>query len=142
MDFSIKGDNVLVKIDVLNRPYPDGDNYWDINWLICSIYIKIPGFIADFSTYIRSDELKSFYDGLMEMHEKLHGNAILATLENEIFIECKIDKLGKIEWIVEASYSRGTMAEFRFEFENEQSYLYETLKNLKDITEEFPIINV
>ena len=140
MDFSIKGENVIVKIDVLNRPYPDSDNYWDINWLYCDIYIRVPGFTVNFTTYIRSDEFKSFYTELKIMHEKLYGTANLSTMESGVFIECKVDKLGKIEWIVEVQYPEGNGTELKFEFQNEQSYLYETIRDLRDLTEEYPIL--
>lgn len=142
MEFIIKNEDNLVKINVLSRPYLESDNYWDINWLICGIYIKIPGFIADFSTYIRTDELKNFYDELKKMHKDLKGTANLSTMESGIFIKSEINKLGRIEWTVETQYPEGTGAELSFEFENDQSYLYETLRNLKGIIEEYPIMNV
>jgi hypothetical protein len=140
--FTIKNEDNLVKVSVLSRPYKDSDNYWDINWLICGVYIKIPGFIADFSTYIRTDELKSFYDELRKMNSELKGTASLSTMERGVFIKSHIDKFGKIEWSVETQYPEGTGAELTFEFGSDQSYLCEIINDIKSIIEEYPVINI
>lgn len=140
MEFSIKGENVLFKIEVEGRAYPEILNYWDINWLICNINIKIPGYIAEFSTYIRTDEFRSFYDEMKRMRDNLSGSAKLITMENGILIESKIDKLGHIEWQVETQYPEGTGATLNFDFVSNQSYLNEMLIELGEIIKDFPVL--
>lgn len=45
-------------IQVLSRA-PDPD-YWDGNWLVCSIVIEAGGFRGCFNVNLRTDELDSF----------------------------------------------------------------------------------
>ena len=140
MEFSIKGENVLIKIGVLGRAYPEILDYWDINWLICTIYIKVPGYIAEFSTYIRTDEFRLFYDEMKRVYDNLSGTARLTTMENGLLIQSKIDKLGHVEWKVETQYPEGTGATLNFDFVSNQSYLNETLSELVDIINNFPVL--
>lgn len=142
MEFKIKNEDTQVRINILYRPYSDSKEYWDLNWLSCQIFIKIPGFIADFPLYIRTDELNTFYNGLKKMSKNLRGLAVLSTMEEGILIKSEINKLGKIEWIIATQYPIGIGAELSFRFENDQSYLPEILGDLKKITDEYPVINV
>jgi len=67
MGFSIKGNNVSVKIEVVCRPYSNAENIWDLNWLTCDISIKIPGYTANFNTYLTCSEIQSFFIELKQM---------------------------------------------------------------------------
>ena len=140
MDFIIKNDEALIKIDILGRAYPESTDYFDINWLIGNIYMKIPGYIVDFSTCIQTSELRAFYDGMKLMHDSLSGIAKLSTMESGVFIDAKIDKRGNIEFEVETQYPEGTGATLNFKFTSNQSYLYETLVGLRKIISEYQVL--
>ena len=142
MSFTIKNEEFITEIEVISRPYADADNVWDINWLMCSIKIRIPCFTTNFCTYITCDELKTFYDELRILQEKLQGTACLSTLESGINVEASVDKLGHIGWKIDTQYPEGCGASLNFEFETDQSYLYQTLRELKDIINEYPVIMI
>lgn len=142
MNFSIKGENGFVEITVICRPYANADNYWDLNWLSCGIVARLPAYTAKFSTYLTCGELKSFYDELKKMHESLQGKAALSSLESEIFIDAELKKTGQITWNVETQYPAGYGATLTFDFESDQSFLYEILKDLKSIIEEYPVLEL
>ena len=51
-----------------------------------------------------------------------------------------MDKLGKIMWTAETCYPAGYGAVLKFEFESDQSFLNELIKELDDILATFPVI--
>lgn len=142
MGFSIKAENVMIEIDIVCRPYLGAEDEWDLNWLSCNISIRIPAYTVNFNTFITCGELKSFYDELSKLHQSLQGKASLSPLESGIFIDIEANKLGQIAWKVETQYPEGYGATLTFEFISDQSYLYQTLSELKSVIEEYPILRV
>lgn len=142
LSFTIQNEDSIIEIKVINRPYADADDIWDINWLSCNVKIRIPCFTANFCTYITCNELKSFYDGLRIFHAELKGTVCLCTLEGGINVEASVDKLGHIEWKAEVQYPEGYGAELNFTFNTDQSYVYQILRDLKQTIDEYPIMEV
>ena len=44
MKFHLLGEKTKVEIDVLAREYPNSSDYWDGNWVISNVKVKIPGY--------------------------------------------------------------------------------------------------
>jgi hypothetical protein len=63
-----------------------------------------------------------------------------SNMETFIQIEGEMDKLGKIMWIAETCYPAGYGAVLKFEFESDQSYLNNLIKELEEILTSYPVI--
>jgi len=140
MDFVIKGlEGQYITIDVKGYSYPESNDDWDRNWLVCSIKAETPGFLANFGADLRTDEIDSFYTELKELYKNMSGSASLVGMEGNVDIQVQIDRLGKLNWKVAFIYPSGYGATLEFEMESEQSYLNELIRRMKKVMDEYPI---
>ncbi|NOU92935.1 hypothetical protein GC093_06760 [Paenibacillus sp. LMG 31456] len=140
MDFRIKGlEGQFINIQVIGYSYPHRNDFWDGNWLICEVRAEIPGFNVKFPTDLRTDEITSFYDQLVQMYSKMSGSSSLIGLESNVDIQVRMDKLGKLEWQVKLTFPSGYGASLEFQIHSEQSYLIKLIDEIKDIIKNFPI---
>lgn len=49
-----------VTLEVLGRERPDDEDYWDGNWLVVDVHIRVGGFIGHAVANLRTDELAQF----------------------------------------------------------------------------------
>ncbi|MFJ7667073.1 hypothetical protein ACIQXI_08185 [Lysinibacillus sp. NPDC097195] len=141
MKFHLIGeDNESVEIEVLTRSYPESTDYWDVNWVVSTINVNIPGYVVKFNADIRTDELQDFLDELNSIKSNLRGKAILKNLDNYINIECVINDKGHLFWTVRTCYPAGYGAVLHVDFKSDQSYLQKLTKELRDILTVFPVI--
>ncbi len=140
MDFRIKGlEGEFINIQVIGYSHPHMDDYWDGNWLICEVRAVIPGFNVTFPVNLRTNELTSFYDELVQMYSSMSGSSSLVGLESNVDIQVQMDRLGKLEWQVRLTFPSGYGASLEFQIPSEQSYLISLIDELKVIIKEFPI---
>nr|WP_151535025.1 hypothetical protein [Cytobacillus depressus] len=64
----------------------------------------------------------------------------MKNLDSFIHFECKMNKLGHINWSGETCYPAGSGAVLNFEFVSNQSYLEDLIKELEDINYVYPVI--
>lgn len=140
MEFHLLGEVTKVKIDVLGREYPDCSDYWDGNWVISNVKIDIPGYHADFSASLRTDDISDFLSELRRMNRQLSGKAALKNIDNFVHFEGKMDKAGQIVWSGETCYPAGSGAILTFEFISDQSYLTDLIRELEDLMHVYPVI--
>ncbi len=141
MKFHLLGEeNERVEIDVLSRSHPKSLDYWDVNWIITTIKIELPGYLVQFNADLRTDELKDFLDELNRISSNLRGKAILKNLDNYVHVECEINHKGQLLWSVRTCYPAGYGAVLTFEFKSDQSYLQRLVKELEAILALFPVI--
>lgn len=139
----IKSDTHKIRIDILSRPYENADNIWDLNWLVTDLEIKIPGFTAKYSLYTTTNDFVRFYEELDKLYQSLEGIAEFVTIESGIYLKATIErKTGKLIWSVEAQYPQGDGAILEFEFQSDQSYVYETIRGLKYIIKQYPVLSL
>lgn len=140
MKFQLIGDETTIEVDVLNRNYPNSSDYWDANWVTSKINIKIPGYLVSYDADLRTDELRDFAKEIKLMSKLLKGKATLKNLDNYLQIECEMNKTGKIIWIAETCYPAGDGAVLKFEFESDQSFLADLIKEMENVLSTFPVI--
>ncbi|AQQ53288.1 WapI family immunity protein [Planococcus lenghuensis] len=140
MKIHLLGKEAAIQIEVVSRIYPNSLDYWDGNWIVTRISIEIPGYSVQFSANLRTDELRDFVKKLKVMNKKLKGKASLENIDGFIDIKCEINLLGKIYWEVETCYPAGTGAVLHFNFESDQMYLENLIKELDEVIIAFPIL--
>ncbi|MFJ7406477.1 MULTISPECIES: hypothetical protein [unclassified Lysinibacillus] len=76
-------ENEHVEFGVLTRSHPNSIDYWEVNWIVSTIKIEIPGYLVQFNADLRTDELKDFLDELNMIRSNLSGKAILKNLDDQ-----------------------------------------------------------
>ena len=94
MKFHLLGKKTKVEIDDFARKYPNSSDYWEGNWVISNVKVKIPGYDVNFIESLRTDEIRGFVIDLKSMKRHLTGKAILKSLESFIHFEGEMNKLG------------------------------------------------
>jgi hypothetical protein len=140
MKFSILGEGAEIIVDVLNRKYPEFDDYWDGNWLNSTINIIIPGYRVLFPADIRADDIHRFYNQLKELNKSLKGTAVFENIEGIIELKAAINKLGRIEWQGKTTFPVGTGATLEFQFRSNQSYLPSLISQIEKIAICYPVL--
>ncbi|WP_110111803.1 hypothetical protein [Bacillus sp. CGMCC 1.16541] len=134
------GEEAKIEIDLIHRSYPTSMDYWDGNWVDSRIKVEIPGYVAHFDSYLRTDELQDFFSQLKKMNDTLTGKAALHNLDNYIQIEGEMTKTGMIHWTAETCYPAGYGAVLTFEFASDQSYLNELIEQLDELLLAYPVV--
>src|SRR5262249_26580794 len=78
----ISGEQVeYIALTVKGRESPGSADYWDANWLNCSVEVAAGAFRGILDSSIRTDELERFYQQVEGLNERIGGDAELATME-------------------------------------------------------------
>ncbi|AQU78887.1 MULTISPECIES: hypothetical protein [Planococcus] len=136
----ILGSETKVEIMILERLYPESIGSWEGDWVKAALRVEIPGYSVNFLADLRTEEFKEFRDQLAAMNQELEGTASLISIENAIEAKAVIDSLGGIYWEVRTCYPIGTGAVLTFEFDSDQSYLNQLVKELDEVLKEFPVL--
>ncbi|MBD1877338.1 hypothetical protein [Coleofasciculus sp. FACHB-T130] len=140
MQFTVKGNQEKVIIDIQGINNLDTDDYWDRTWINSEIEIILPGYHANFFGDIRTEEIFSFLEQLKEMSQTLSGVAELNTMEGLMNLKAEMNNLGHIQWNGKTTYPIGNGNTLTFNFSNDQSFLANLITELQMIKKHFPII--
>ena len=133
-------DNNYIALVVLGRSYPNASDYWDGNWLNAKCVLSIGAFSGQPTGFIRAEELRSFYDELTIINQKLKGRVDFQTMENWLEIEVKASKMGHIHISGLASDNFGGRNSLSFHMETDQTFLKKPLKQLEIAIQKFPTV--
>ncbi|WP_032900811.1 WapI family immunity protein [Mesorhizobium ciceri] len=124
------------------REFPDSDDYWDGNWIHILARVDASGAQVEVQgPYIRSDELKKFYDQLATLYRDLRGSAELQCMEPALRAKVTCSSRGQIEVIVDITPDHLSQSH-HFVFGIDQSHLGATLAGCRRVLELFPVKNV
>jgi hypothetical protein len=122
-------------IRVLGRAYPD--DLYSRDWLTTQVDIELDGFSAHVEDAVQISELYQFYVELETLYQSLQGMASFETLEHWLQLTVSVGKLGQIYVSGSVSHPVGGVrrtATLHFELDEiDQTYLLETLKQLKNV---------
>ena len=130
-----------VQIWVHNRQFPESDDYWDGNWINVTAHCGAKGADVWISgSIIHLPEIKRWVNACENMHATLSGEANLECMEPWLSIKLVMRELGQIS--MEVSITPDLAAqEHRFEFDIDQSYLPELVKECRRVIARHPIRN-
>jgi hypothetical protein len=140
LKFKVLGEDTKIEIEAIGRKYPNTTDYWDINWLVSTINVNIPGYKACFNASLTTYEIRDFYTELTRMETKLKGQAKLNNIDGYLDIECEMNRTGRMMWSAELCYPAGHGALLSFDFESDQSYLGDLIKQLEQLLRVYPVI--
>jgi hypothetical protein len=130
----------FLSISVFGRESPDDRDYWDGNWLIAQVEVKTDQFSGRVSGTIRAEELQQLYEELQVLNTTLTGEITYMTLEAWISFRLYADELGhlKLTGTLKDDLRNDNYLVFAIGFD--QTFLRKPLKQLQQITAQFPIV--
>lgn len=111
-----------LKISPTRRSHPAATDYWDANWLDCSIEFRTGGFRGTIAGSLRTDELDSFNEALTQTYEDRRSPASFADLDGHLQIEIRGDGLGHLTAECAVAQNAGTGPEVRFEWSKHERH--------------------
>ena len=138
--FTISGpqDNYIsISVNGFERN-PNGD-YHDDNWLAVTVSVKSGVFTGEFEASFVTYEIKNFSIQLKELYSSLNGKAVFTTLEKQLYLSLNGNGTGQIEISGVATDKLGGFNKFEFTFESDQTYLATSIRQLSNVTSNFPI---
>ena len=129
-----------LQIWVLDRQFPESDDYWDGNWLLVSATCETgTSRVSAEGPILHLSELDSFREGCNRLAESLSGESALACMEPNLHASLSFsDRLGNIAAAI--SITPDDLIEtHEFRFDIDQSHLPYILRGLNSILEKYPI---
>lgn len=120
--------------------YPNGDNYWDKNWLDIHINIKAGAFKGSYSCNFQTSDFVTLHEEIEKLYQNMSYEFTFSTLEDQIKIHFKGDGLGHIALDCTAMDQAGIGNTLDFELNIDQTYLPQMLIALKNINNLFKVI--
>ena len=129
-----------LRITPLRRAHPQCADYWDGNWVESSVDVSVGAFTGKYKACLRTDEFKSFRDGLDSLYKTLKGKASFASMEDWVEIQVTGDGLGHFRAVCTLRDAAGVGNTLRFDLQFDQTELAVMLKSLIRIDESYPVI--
>ena len=123
------------------REFPNATDFWDSNWLIIRAEMRASGaYVERSGPILTTADIEQFRDDLLQMVDTLTGEAALTGMEPGLRLHLKMQKLGRIEAVVEITPDHLTQ-QHSFEVEADQSFLPGLVASCEAILKRFPVIN-
>lgn len=109
------GNDGKLEINILRRSNLEADDYWDGNWLDSEIRIDVQSFKSLYGTNLRVDDLQMFCERLIALRGNKENEAEFTTLEDGLYLHCKLEYNGIINCRGKANNDTGNSLEFRLQ---------------------------
>ena len=93
----IGSDTEGLTIRIVSRMHPGADDYWDGNWLVSPVEVRVGGFTGRVAAGLRAEELARLREGLEALYASLEGEARLESLEDWVTLTCRGDGKGHVD---------------------------------------------
>ena len=131
----------FVAVVVQRRSYPTATDYWDGNWLTSEVRLQMGGFSGRFEASLRAEEFVRFLTELKRLRESLHGQAVFATLEEQLRLELEGDGKGHIVVRGHARDEAGTGHQVKFRLQADQTMLQCVIADLQRVAVAYPVVS-
>ncbi len=128
-----------IEVDVDGYLGPASGNFYDDNWLEADICVCAGGFRGKVNASILTGELAAFLLQLRSLYEKLAGSAQFRTMEKQLSLDLVGDGKGHIELRGEVIDQSGIGNRLLFTLEFDQSQLGASIRELEQVTSQFPV---
>jgi hypothetical protein len=122
------------------RQFPDSNDYWDANWLYCTLHCGSP----DSDVWLRRDpflhipELQRFYNSLLAFARTMTGVARLETMEENLKLSVEAAAPREIGMDVFIS-ANPSVEEHHYIFSITHELVEILLRQLVDILHQYPV---
>jgi hypothetical protein len=136
----ISGSPSYLEINLIGRSHPESKDYTDGNWISSEVKTSIPGFTANVSLALRSDELLQFLEEISKVSSGLSNEAALRTMEDALYVKCDLDITGSIKWHCRITYPIGDGSVLNFSFETDNSQIQILKRQLENEMNLYPVV--
>jgi len=134
-----QGDHVRFELGF--REHPEATDADDGNWIASRVTVHAGGFHGTIAASLRSEEFARFNGQVQQLSETLTGQAVFDTMEGQMRLVLKADRLGNLAVEGVAMDRAGTGNRLAFSFDQyDQSYLPLLLSELTVALETFPVL--
>ena len=131
----------FIVLTVKGRERPDSTDYWDANWLACSVEVAAGAFRGCHDSSIRTEELEQFYQQVGGLNERLVGQAELATMEGWLVIRLIGDGRGHVEVTCRLCDDPASGNTLECRLSVDQTFLPPLLHQLATVMRVYPVVN-
>jgi len=138
----IGGHGGHIKIDIQGYARPETSDEDDANWLITQCNVAVAEFSGILKLSLVTLDFAEFLTQLEKVVDSLNGTATFTTLEEGLHIEIKFNHAGHADVFGRARSQTSMLPEpsvLSFSFETDQSFLAQTVRELRGIVTQFPI---
>jgi hypothetical protein len=119
--------------------FPSSDDFWDGNWLRCTIECKADGaFVKVTGPNLRSDELELWLEGLRELSRVVTGSLVLEPIEPNLRVRLDSDEAGHLTMVVDLTPDPSSQSH-TFTFLIDQSYLPAAIAAISRLCARYPV---
>ena len=129
-----------LEINILRRNNSQSSDYWDANWIECEIKISIANFNSTYGTNLRVEELQEFYNDLIKLQKGIEKEATFITLEEGLYLKCKIKCTGAVDCIGKATNEIGNNLNFSIQTDLQSLEIF--INELKEVLDIYPLKGV
>jgi hypothetical protein len=122
------------------RSHQGATDYWDGNWVDCTVAVRAGGFRGEYVACLRTEEFASFRADLERLHRELRGLGRFRSMEEWLDIEVSGDGRGHFKGLcrLKDRAGDGNLLECKVEFD--QTDVPGMLEQLRSIEAAFPAI--
>ena len=138
----IGGHGGHIKIDVQGYEQPETSDEDDANWLIARCNVAVAEFSCTIKLSLVTRDFVEFLAQLEKAVDSLKGTAAFTTLGEGLDIEIKFTHAGHADLLGRARSQQSLVPDqsvLSFSFETDQSFLSQTVRELRGIVTQFPI---
>jgi hypothetical protein len=125
-----------IALNVSGREFPNTSDFWDANWLICTVEIAVGAFRGRVDGMIRTEELETFRGEIVRLNEGLGGEAEFSTMEQWLALRLIGNGRGQIEARCEVGDGGNTL---RCCLSVDQTFLPPLIQQLSKLIEAYPV---
>ena len=108
-----------------------------VDWFQAETNISVNSFKGNITPYFEISDFNRFYTQLVELYEKLKGEAELNPIEGQFGLKLIGDGMGHIQ-VEGIAYTHATYGScLKFEFEEDQTHLPKLIKSLEQVVHSY-----
>jgi hypothetical protein len=127
-------------LTVRRRQHLGHVDYWDGNWLLVEVKVRIGAWHADYEASIRSDDFARFRQGLDVIATSEAGSAVLMSMDGYLDVEVTTDGRGPVSVKGTATDEPGMGANLEFQLSMERGSVAALVVAVDEILAKFPVL--
>ena len=138
----IRGHRGHIKIEVRGYERPETTDEDDANWLAAGCDVAVGEFSCTLGLSLVTSDFVRFLAQLERAVDSLNATATFTTLEEGLQVEIKFTHAGHADLFGHARSQTSLVPDqsvLSFSFETDQSFLAQTVRELKEIVKQFPV---
>jgi len=128
-----------IELSVLGYERPPSGEFYDDNWLSCTVAIQAGAFRGKFSANFLTSELSSLYTDLQRLYRDLRGQVLFEPLESQLELKFSCNSLGHIVVSGTAMDQAGIGNKLSFSASFDQTHLGELLSSFGQLVQTYPV---